>query len=237
MSAVANITINPKKTPVVKGSVAKQETSKKGGVETSVTRYRLPETFSGFKTSKDVTDYGISGGLKFDHRADIQWLANNQDLGNVVEWFDSIYSRVNAKIVAEAGAAGLDAGLLLDIESLVGFETLESARGRKATRLDGDQWKFILTALSSSVKSGHSAKHDAAKLPALTNHTMGIIRACIVLQSPSILGEPIKGFIDAVFVRAMEDSRNEYCLDTLALAHTYWETWKENNSPISEDAY
>lgn len=183
---VKTLAVTAIKTDVVKGNVTSIETNSKGE---KVTWLRLAEEIkdnAGYiVTSKNNTEYAA----KFQQatgdavRSIGAWLAENADMQNVQDWINSLFVTVNRPIIALAGASGLQAELIGDIESLVAYETLQTARGRKASKFDGEMWKAYSAVLANCLKLFFEEKKVQNVQP-LVNKYLNLIKGAIVHFSP-----------------------------------------------------
>lgn len=134
-------------------------------------------------TSKNNVEYAAKMP-KLDIQAALLWLMDNQEMKNVGEWFEGLFIAANRPILALAGAGGLkEAELIGDIESLVAYETLQSARGRKASKFDSDNWKAYSPILASCLKKFFEEKKIENTAP-LVNKYLHLIKGAIVHFSP-----------------------------------------------------
>lgn len=172
------------KTAVVKASKTSIEQNSKGD---KVTWLRLEEAIKDnnqyIVTSKNNTEYAAIAP-KADIQGSLLWLMDNQEMSNVQEWFESLFTAVNRPILALAGASGFaEAELIGDVESLIAYETLQSARGRKASKFDSDNWKAYSPILSACLKSFFEAKKIENTSP-LVNKYLHLIKGAIVHFNP-----------------------------------------------------
>lgn len=180
------LAVNAMKAPVIKGATTSIEKNSKGD---KVTWLRLTEEqkndASLICTSKNNTEYAARMELKTadDVLLAADWLKENAGLQNVQDWFNGLFVSVNRPIIATAGASGLGAELICDIESLVAFETLQSARGRKASKFDADMWKAYSPILVNCLKSFFEAKKIQNVQP-LVNKYLNLIKGAIVGFNP-----------------------------------------------------
>ncbi len=121
-----------------------------------------------------------------DIESGIKWLSDNAGLENVRQWFESKLIEVNRPIIALAGASGLnECDLIGDIQSLIAFDTLESARGRKASSLNADQWKAYQPILALCLEKFFKDKNvDSGKLPQLVGKYVHLIKGAVYHFSP-----------------------------------------------------
>ncbi len=137
-------------------------------------------------TSKGNVEYAAQSHI---HNADNvviigDWIKQNAGLQNVQDWINGLFIAVNRPILALAGASGLaEAELIEDVESLVAYETLQSARGRKASKFDSDNWKAYSPVLSACLKSFFEAKKIENTAP-LVNKYLHLIKGAIVNFNP-----------------------------------------------------
>lgn len=172
------------KTAIVKASKTSIEQNSKGD---KVTWLRLADEIKDnnqyIVTSKNNTEYAAVAP-KADIQASLLWLMDNQGMTNVNEWFESLFTAVNRPILALAGASGFqDAELIGDIESLIAYETLQSARGRKASKFDSDNWKAYAPILSLCLKKFFEDKKIENTAP-LVNKYLHLIKGAIVHFNP-----------------------------------------------------
>ena len=176
------LSVNAVKVPVLKGSVTSIEKNSKGD---KVTWLRLTEDQKNdanlICTSKNNTEYAARMEVKSaeDVLMAADWLRENAELRNVQDWFNGLFVSVNRPIIANAGAAGLEAELICDIESLVAYETLQSARGRQASKFDSDKWKAYSPVLANCLKAFFEAKGYTTVQP-LVNKYLNLIKGAIV---------------------------------------------------------
>jgi hypothetical protein len=177
------LAINAIKTNVIKGDKVSIETNSKGA---KITWLRLKDEIkdngSYIVTSKDNTEYAAMLPAP-DIESGINWLFNNQGLENVRDWFKDQFTRVNRPLIATAGASGTEVELIGDIESLIAFDTLESARGRKASSLNSDQWKAYSPILADCLKRFFEEK-KAQNVSPLVNKYLNLIKGAIYHFSP-----------------------------------------------------
>lgn len=180
------LAVNAMKAAVIKGSITSIEKNSKGD---KVTWLRLTEDqkndASLICTSKNNAEYAARMELKSadDVLLAADWLRENAGLQNVQDWLNGLFIGVNRPIIATAGASGLEAELICDIESLVAYETLQSARGRKASKFDADMWKAYSPILVNCLKSFFEAKKITNVQP-LVNKYLNLIKGAIVGFNP-----------------------------------------------------
>lgn len=137
-------------------------------------------------TSKSNVEYAAQSHIQNADNVAIMgdWIKENAGLQNVQDWINGLFIAVNRPILALAGASGFaEAELIEDIESLVAFETLQSARGRKASKFDSDNWKAYSPILSACLKSFFEAKKIENTAP-LVNKYLHLIKGAIVNFNP-----------------------------------------------------
>lgn len=184
-TARAPLTVATRKVPVIKAAQASIEKNSKGD---KVTWLRLPQDIKDngayIVTSKNNCEYAARLEFAPTFVADsVEWLRQNQELDNVGEWLRGQFINVNRGIVGVAGAAGLEAELIGDIESLIAYETLQTARGRKAGKFDGEQWKAYSPILADCLKRFFEQKKIVNVAP-LVNKYLHLIKGAIVNFSP-----------------------------------------------------
>lgn len=172
------------KTAVVKAAKTSIEQNSKGD---KVTWLRLEDSVKDnsqyIVTSKNNVEYAAVMP-KADIQGSLLWLMDNQGLENVTQWFESLFIAANRPILALAGASGFaEAELIGDIESLIAYETLQSARGRKASKFDSDNWKAYSPILSACLKSFFESKKIENTSP-LVNKYLHLIKGAIVHFNP-----------------------------------------------------
>lgn len=177
------LSVSPKATAVIKGTIVSTETSSKGQ---KVVWQRLEKSVKDdankITTSKNYVEYAADRPL-IKVRESVQWLADNSELANVREWFVGLFDAVNRPLLAEAGAGGMaSANLIGDIESLVAHATLEARRGRAATRLSAEQWKILSPMLAEQFFDFFHGTKNIPEAPAksLTNKYLNIARGVLV---------------------------------------------------------
>lgn len=200
--AQKTLSINTVKTEVIKAVKTVTEKNSKGE---SVVWHRLPDEIKGsseyVNTSKNNVEYAARMP-KFDLQGGIQWLFDNQELKNVADWFEAKLIEVNRPILATAGAATQShCELIGDIESLIAFDTLESARGRKASSLNAEQWKIYHPALALYLKAFFTEKRvPEDKIAPLVNKYVHHVKGAVYHFSPldEATGEKVQEMIDFV---------------------------------------
>ena len=221
------------KSLVLKGSVASIEKNSKGD---KVTWLRLDQATKDngayIVTSKNNTEYAARLELAPTFVADsVEWLRQNQELENVGEWLRGQFVAVNRGIVGVAGAAGLEAELIGDIESLIAYETLQTARGRKAGKFDGEQWKAYSPILADCLKRFFEQKRIVNVAP-LVNKYLHLIKGAIVNFSPIgddamtkaeemiestfdwiVANKPDMETLGAFAVQVMQSNREKYTME------------------------
>jgi hypothetical protein len=178
------LNFNPIKKAVTKGGNVSIEKNSKGD---KVTWLRLDETIkdnaSKLVTSKNNVEYSCDAP-KVDIESALLWLGENKHMVNVLDWFDGLFIAANRPLLATAGASGLsECELIGDIESLVAFDTLQTARGRKASKLDSEAWKLYAPILSECLGRFFSEKKIQNVTP-LVNKYLHLIKGAIVYFSP-----------------------------------------------------
>lgn len=174
------------KCPIIKASEQKIELNSK---KEKTIWLRLPESVKSnaayVVTSKANTEYAAKLP-SVDVQAGINWLAQNAELANVREWFESKLIEVNRPIIATAGASGFtECDLIADIQSLIAFDTLESARGRKASSLNADQWKAYQPVLAYCLEKFFADKKiEGGKLTQLVGKYVHLIKGAVYHFSP-----------------------------------------------------
>ena len=171
------------KTSVIKGNKTSIEQNSKGD---KVTWLRLAEEIkdnaSYIVTSKNNTEYAAKLNIQ-DPVAGFAWLQENAGLENVREFWNGLFITANRPIIAVAGASGIDADCVCDIESLVAYETLQTARGRKASKFDSEMWKAYSPILADSLRAFFEEKKVSSVAP-LVNKYLNLIKGAIVHFSP-----------------------------------------------------
>lgn len=200
------LSLNPTAAAVIKGSVISHEKNSKG-ISVSWQRLRKEEKENPalLTTSKNFVEYAATRPA-VHFRDSFQWLLENSELSNVQEWFSELFDRVNRPILQEAGASSMpEAKLIGDIESLVAFETLESRRGRAASRLNGDQWKVLSPLLSACLFKFFTVRKNIPEAGAksLTNKYLNIANGVLVAFKP--VGEDAHGKLDEMLEFAFEE--------------------------------
>lgn len=172
---------------LVRGNVVSREKNSKGdSVEWLRVSKDVKDNAAYTVTTKDNKEYAAKlptvGELEVGNYCD--WLKANAGLLNVQEWFSNQFIAADRALMQEAGAAGKDTvEVLADIEALVAYETLQSARGRKATRLDADQWKAFSPVLSDCLAKFFTEKKVQNVVP-LVNKYLHLIKGAIVGFNP-----------------------------------------------------
>lgn len=180
------LSVNTVKVAVIKATKATTEKNSKGE---SIVWHRLDsaikESDEYINTSKNNVEYAAKMPM-VDVSAGIQWLYDNQGLKNVQDWFTAKLIEVNRPILATAGAATqTECDLIADIQSLVAFDTLQSARGRKASSLNADQWKIYHPALALYLKAFFAEKKvNEEKIGALVNKYVHLVKGAVYHFSP-----------------------------------------------------
>lgn len=198
------LSITPIESAIIKGSVESKEKNSKGA---SVNWMRLTkeqkERSDLLSTSKNFVEYAAQRPMVHVGHV-VEWLRDNQSLENVKEWLQGLFDAVNRPLIQEAGAAGLSAKLIGDIESLIAFETLESRRGRAASRLNQDQWKIISPLLSACFYRFFTERKNIPDGPAksLTNKYLHIANG--VLVAFKAVGDDAHGKLDEMLEYAFE---------------------------------
>lgn len=230
---VKTLVVTAIKTDVVKGNVTSIEKNSKGD---KVTWLRLAQEVKDnadyIVTSKNNTEYAARIEFAPQFVADsVEWLRQNQELDNVREWLVNQFTAVNRGIVALAGASGLQAELLGDIESLIAYETLQTARGRKARKFDSEQWKTYSPVLADCLRRFFEEKKYANVAP-LVNKYLHLIKGAIVSFNPIgddamrkaedmieftfewiVANKPEMETLAAFAVQVMQNNREEYAAD------------------------
>lgn len=220
------------KTGIIKGAKVSIEQNSKGD---KVTWLRLAEEIKDnaeyVVTSKNNTEYAAKLDIQ-DPIAGFAWLQENAGLENVREFWNGLFITANRPIIATAGASGVEAECVCDIESLVAFETLQSARGRKASKFDADMWKAYSPILADSLRVFFEEKKVSNVAP-LVNKYLHLIKGAIVHFSPIgdnstmdkaasmieftfervIATKPDMESIAAFAVTVMENNRAKYSTD------------------------
>lgn len=200
------LTLNPVVTAVITGAITSNEKTQKGAsVSWKRLRKEEKENSALLTTSKNYVEYAAEKP-KINFRGSFAWLMENAELTNVQEWFSELFDRANRPILQEAGAGRMpEAKLIGDIESLVAFETLESRRGRAASRLNGDQWKVLSPLLSACIFRFFTAKKNIPEAGAksLTNKYLNIANGVLVAFKP--VGEDAHGKLDEMLEFAFEE--------------------------------
>ena len=187
VSGAAKLEMKAVKKSIVKAAKTSLEQNSRGD---KVTWLRLADDV------KDNAEYIVTSKGNVEYAAKLArvdaegvrdmafWLSENSGLDNVQEWVNGLFIAVNRPILALAGASGFaEAELIEDIESLVAFETLQSARGRKASKFDSDNWKAYSPVLSACLKSFFEAKKIENTAP-LVNKYLHLIKGAIVHFNP-----------------------------------------------------
>lgn len=181
--------IEMKKTSVelIRGNVVSREKNSKGdSVEWLRVSKEVKDNASFTITTKDNREYAAKLPTvgESDVTAYCDWLKNNAGLQNVQDWFAGQFTAANRALMQEAGAAGKDSvEVLADIEALVAYETLQSARGRKASRFDAEQWKAYSPVLSDCL-SRFFAEKKVQNIQPLVNKYLHLIKGAIVGFNP-----------------------------------------------------
>lgn len=225
------------KTKIVKGEKVSIETNSKGD---KVTWLRLGEEIKDNNaftvTSKNNTEYAAKLNIQ-DPIAGFAWLQENAGLENVKEFWNGLFTVANRPIIATAGASGIEADCICDIESLVAYETLQSARGRKASKFDSDMWKTYSPILADSLRVFFEEKKVTNVAP-LVNKYLHLIKGVIVHFSP--IGDnstmnKAASMIEFTFSRIVETRPD---LETLgAFAVTVMESNRDKYSTESDPEY
>jgi hypothetical protein len=179
-----SLSYNIIKRAIVKGSIVSVEKNSKGD---KVTWLRLDDATKDnaakLVTSKGNTEFACDNPI-VDIESGLLWLTANQGMTNVKEWFEGLFIAANRPLLATAGAGNLpEAELIGDIESLIAYETLQSARGRKATRMDSEGWKVYSPILSLCLSKFFAEKKIQNVTP-LVNKYLHLIKGAIVHFSP-----------------------------------------------------
>ena len=187
VSGAAKLEMKAIKKAIVKAAKTSLEQNSRGD---KVTWLRLADDV------KDNAEYIVTSKNNVEYAAKLArvnaesvrdmafWLSGNSDLDNVQEWVNGLFVAVNRPILALAGASGFaEAELIEDIESLVAFETLQSARGRKASKFDSDNWKAYSPVLSACLKAFFEGKKIENTAP-LVNKYLHLIKGAIVHFNP-----------------------------------------------------
>lgn len=187
MSTQSNIiALNTIKAPVIKGSIESIETNSKGDKTTWLRLAKeIKENGGHIVTSKSNQEYAVEmPSVNFDR--DIQWLYDNRELTNIRQWIENKLIEANRPIVALAGAANQShADIIGDLQSLIAFDTLESARGRTASRLNADQWKIFLPIFTAATKKHFESKGaPESAVKQLVGKWINLCKASIVSFSP-----------------------------------------------------
>lgn len=200
------LNFNPVNRAIVRGSVISKEIASKG---TAVTWRRLEkevkEDSAMLHTSRDYVEYAVARPA-VDVRAVGEWLAENASLQNVQDWLVDVFDQVNRRIVQSAATEGKgEANLIGDIESLVYFQTMESARGRKASRLHGDHWKLLSPVLGAYVGRYYVdiKGYDDDKAKRIASRMLDFMKAALSTSAP-MTDSTILGAMHEILKYAME---------------------------------
>lgn len=172
---------------LIRGNVVSREKNSKGdSVEWLRVSKDVKDNAAFTITTKDNKEYAAKlptvGEIEVGIYCD--WLKANAGLLNVQEWFSNQFIAADRALMQEAGAAGKDSvEVLADIEALVAYETLQSARGRKASKLDADQWKAYSPVLSDCL-SRFFAEKKVQNIQPLVNKYLHLIKGAIVGFNP-----------------------------------------------------
>ena len=172
---------------LVRGNVVSREKNSKGdSVEWLRVAKDVKDNAAYTVTTKDNKEYAAKlptvGEIEVGIYCD--WLKANAGMLNVQEWFANQFIAADRALMQEAGAAGKDTvEVLADIEALVAYETLQSARGRKASKLDADQWKAYSPVLSDCL-SRFFAEKKVQNIQPLVNKYLHLIKGAIVGFNP-----------------------------------------------------
>jgi hypothetical protein len=185
-STQGQLTLATVKCAVIKATAQKIELNSK---KEKTVWLRLDDAIKGnadyIVTSKNNAEFAAKLP-SLDIESGIKWLADNQGLENVRQWFEAKLIEVNRPIIATAGASGLnECDLIADIQSLIAFDTLESARGRKASSLNAEQWKAYQPILALCLEKFFTDKKvDAGKLAQLVGKYVHLIKGAVYHFSP-----------------------------------------------------
>ena len=172
---------------LIKGNVVSKEKNSKGeSIEWLRVEKEVKENAAYTITTKDNKEFAakLPGIGEQEVLEFCDWLKSNAVMQNVQDWFAGQFVAANRGLMQEAGAAGFsEVGILGDIESLVAYETLQSARGRKASKLDADAWKLFSPVLSDCLARFFVAKRVQNVTP-LVNKYLHLIKGAIVNFSP-----------------------------------------------------
>lgn len=172
---------------LIRGGVVSREKNSKGdSVEWLRVSKEVKDNAAFTITTKDNREYAAK--LPTVGESDVigycDWLRSNAGMVNVQDWFAGQFTAANRSLMQEAGAAGKDTvEVLADIEALVAYETLQSARGRKASRLDAEQWKAYSPVLSDCL-SRFFAEKKVQNIQPLVNKYLHLIKGAIVGFNP-----------------------------------------------------
>ena len=172
---------------LVRGNVVSQEKNSKGdSVEWLRVAKDVKDNAAYTITTKDNKEYAAKlptvGEVEVGVYCD--WLKANAGMLNVQDWFSNQFIAANRALLQEAGVAGKDTvEVLADIEALVAYETLQSARGRKASKLDADQWKEFSPVLSDCLAKFFTEK-KVQNVGPLVNKYLHLIKGAIVGFNP-----------------------------------------------------
>lgn len=172
---------------LIRGNVVSREKNSKGdSVEWLRVAKDVKDNAAFTITTKDNKEYAAKlptvGEIEVGIYCD--WLKANAGMLNVQEWFANQFIAADRALMQEAGAAGKDTvEVLADIEALVAYETLQSARGRKASKFDADQWKAFSPVLSDCLAKFFTEKKVQNVVP-LVNKYLHLIKGAIVGFTP-----------------------------------------------------
>lgn len=172
---------------LIRGNVVSKEKNSKGdSIEWLRVSKEVKDNAAYTITTKDNREYAAKLPAIGETEVNLfcEWLKQNAGMVNVQEWFSSQFTAANRSLMQEAGAAGQsEVGVIGDIESLVAFETLQAARGRKATKLDNDAWKVFSPILSDCLARFFVEKRIENVSP-LVNKYLYLIKGAIVGFNP-----------------------------------------------------
>lgn len=191
------------------GKIIKEETNSKGQ---KVIWHRLPSDIKDdatkVTTSTQNVEYAVQRPM-VDIEQFGRFIADNANLQNVSDFVIELFDVTNRRLIQEAGAGGLsEVKLIADVESLIFYATSESARGRKATRFNPDQWKIfspIFTLHAYNVYRGRGDDETLAKKKA--SDMNGFARIALSQNAPMDLKllKAIGKMLDESFMRIIEE--------------------------------